>query len=137
MIYYTALFLDEESKKVLRENFIPKHANVFFHHVTLQYKPADLSGIQEGRKVKVRIVGRAYDDKGDALVIEGDFNSEIYIPHLTISCSHVMESSYSNELLKNGKIHKLEIPLEIEMTEGWCEVIYNEQGEQRIVHTNG
>ena len=119
-IYYTGYFIDEPER--LLSMFSPKHKTLYGHHSTNKYKPESVDGIEVGKKVRLKIVGRAYDEKGDALLIEND-KSENEFPHITISCADSVSPQYSNELLKSavkdGKIEIFEESKWIEATEGY------------------
>ena len=67
-IIYTAFFV--KNKEELLSKFTPKHTKVFAHHATIEWKSQTLEGIEIGREVKLKVLGRVYDDKGDALIVE-------------------------------------------------------------------
>ncbi len=119
-VYYTGFFIDDPQK--LFSMFKPKHNNLYGHHSTNKYKPRSLDGVSVGKKVLLKIIGRAYDDKGDALLIENDWSENEY-PHITLSCADGTTPQYSNELLKNsvidGSIEMFKEPKYIEATEGY------------------
>lgn len=119
-VWYTALFVTEPAK--LLERFPPKHKNVFGHHSTIAFKPKSLDGIEVGKRWNVKILGRASDDKGDALLVENQKSRNKY-PHITLSCAEGVGPIYSNELLeradKDGTIEYLEEPMFIEAVEGY------------------
>lgn len=83
-IIYTAFFI--KNREDLLSKFKPKHIKVFAHHATIEWKPKSLDGIEVGRKVKLKVVGRVSDDKGDALIIERDKIKKPF-PHVTLSCA--------------------------------------------------
>lgn len=117
---YTALFVaDTES---LKSQFPPKHAKVFLHHSTIEFQPFDLNDVNVGKHARIKILGRAYDEKGDALLVENP-KSKNNNPHITVSCAEGVSAVYSNELLEkaivNGSLEILETPVEIEVVEGY------------------
>jgi hypothetical protein len=117
---YTALFVvDIESLKL---KFPPKHVNVFLHHSTIEFQPFNLNDLHIGQRVKIKLVGRAYDEKGDALLVENPKSKNKY-PHITVSCADGVSPVYSNELLERsvlqGTLEILDIPIEIEVVEGY------------------
>ena len=127
-ILYTAEFVKDI--KSLLEKFQPKHERVFGHHSTIAFKPASLDGIEIGKKSIMKILARAYDEKGDALLVENQ-KSNNENPHITLSCAEEVSPVYSNELLKKaieaGTIEYFDKPEEIEVIEGYSD------GKQDIV----
>lgn len=102
---YTAYFvIDKES---LLSKFPPKHSRIFAHHSTIEFKPKNLENIKVGEKYNLKVIGRVWDDKGDALLVE-NFKSKNKYPHITISCVEGVPPVYSNEMIekyaKEGKI---------------------------------
>ena len=77
-----------------------------------------------GRKTKLKIIGRAYDEKGDALLVE-DIKSENKYPHITLSCAEGVKPVYSHELIEraseDGSIDYFSSPKEIEVIEGYSD----------------
>jgi hypothetical protein len=75
-----------------------------------------------GKKSKLKIVGRAYDHKGDALFVKNPKSKNKY-PHITISCAKKVLPVYSNELLekasKEGSLKLFKKPYFIKVTEGY------------------
>ncbi|MDD5152580.1 MAG: hypothetical protein PHS95_01075 [Candidatus Pacebacteria bacterium] len=121
-ILYTALFVVDPEKLISK--FAPKHSKVFAHHSTIEFKPASLKGIEVGKLVKIKIIGRAFDENGDALLVENAKSKNKY-PHITISCAENIPPTYSNELLekasKNGTLEMLKEPFFVEATEGYSD----------------
>ena len=119
-IIYTALFVDNKDK--LLEKFIPKHRNLFAHHMTIAFRPGSLNGIEVGKKVVLKITGRAFDEKGDVLIVER-YKTDNKYPHITLSCGEGISPTYSKELLEkayeNGTIEILDSPVEVSTTEGF------------------
>ncbi len=119
-IIYTALFVDDPAK--LLAMFTPKHAKVFAHHSTNIFKPQPGDRIEVGNKAVLKILGRAYDEKGDALLVENTLSQNTF-PHITLSCAEDVSPRYSDELLANAHTKKtLELfaePVFIEATEGY------------------
>lgn len=100
-VLYNCVLLDPESKKQLLEKFPPKHPKVFAEHVTLQFAPKER--VQNlGEAVKLKVIGYAEDDKGQAVTVElpNGLTSKNKIPHVTISVTE--KPVYSNELLAKG-----------------------------------
>lgn len=117
---YTGLFITDPKK--LCDIFPPKHVHIFGHHATLKFNPEDFSSIEVGRKSKLKIIARIYDDKGDALLVETD-RSEKQYPHITLSCAEGVRRSYSDEMIQSAfqekTINFFEKPIEIEVVEGY------------------
>ena len=127
-IVYTAEFVVD--KENLIKKFVPKHEIVFGHHSTIAFKPGSLNGIEVGKKSLMKIIGRAFDEKGDALLVENLKSNNEY-PHITLSCINGVSPVYSNELFKkaveNGTVEYFENPDEIEVVEGYSD------GKQDII----
>ncbi len=119
-IVYTGLFV--EDIQALVEQFPPKHPCVYAHHLTIAYRPDSLGSITPGKKRVVKIVGRAFDKKGDVLLVECADSEKVY-PHITLSCAQGVEPDYSNTLLEQaiatGTLECFAEPIELELTEGW------------------
>ena len=97
-ILYTAIFVE---KDVLKEKYPPIHINEFYHHITLEFKPKDVTNIPFGEKTKVKIIGRLTTDKVDALLVECPYSKNIY-PHITLSTAEGIKPVASNdEIIKN------------------------------------
>jgi hypothetical protein len=108
-IVYTALNVNDTGK--LLEKFPPKHTDHHGSHITLAFlsKKADSIKIEAlnelgeiGKQTSIRVMGRAYDSKGDALLIERPSFYKILnkFPHITISTANV-PPKYSNEMIEN------------------------------------
>ena len=119
-IIYTAEFIKDQ--KSLLEKCPPKHNRVFAHHSTIVFKPGNLDGIDVGKESSMKILGRVFDEKGDALLIENSKSNNKH-PHITISCADGASPVYSNELIKkgleSGTIQFFEEPEEIQVIEGY------------------
>ena len=98
-IRYTALFVEDVSD--LLKRFPPKHEVIFGHHSTISFEPKDINNIEVGKKYKVKIIGRAFDEIGDDLLIENHKSENIY-PHITISRPKDAPKLYSKELFKKA-----------------------------------
>lgn len=108
-IVYTALNVNDTGK--LLEKFAPKHPTHHGSHITLAFVSKKADGIKIealnelgtiGKQTDIRVIGRAYDSKGDALLIERPSFYKILnkFPHITISTSNVAPK-YSNEMIEN------------------------------------
>ena len=125
-IKYTALFVNNPEK--LLALFIPKHVKVYGHHSTIEYRPKNIENLEFGKKCLLKIIGRATDEKGDALFVVNP-KSENEFAHITLSCREDTKPIYSNILLEKAYIDAtLEIfdePVYIAVTEGYCDTTNN------------
>lgn len=121
-IKYTAQFVDDADK--LLKLFKPKHEDVYAYHSTNWYKPENSDDLEIGKKSKLKIIGRAHDLKGDALLVENPKSKNKH-PHITISCAKNVPPFYSNELLErasqDGSWEIFTEPVFIEVTEGYSD----------------
>ena len=119
-IIYTAYFVMYPEK--LLHIFPPKHTKIFAHHLTIAFKPNSLENIEIGKKSILKIIGRVFDEKGDALLVKTDKSNKKY-PHITISCNQFIDPIYSDEMIerafKNNTVEFLDSPIEIEVIEGY------------------
>lgn len=119
-VVYTALFVDNIPN--LLSKFPPKHTKTFGHHSTIAFKPENIDGIVLGKKLTVKIIGRASDEKGDVLLIENPKSTNKH-PHITVSCAEGVSPVYSNELIEkalaNDTVEYFDNLVEIEVTEGY------------------
>lgn len=95
--------LTPQSQKDLLRAFPALHGNKHAHHMTILVKPSgDKVKKLVGREVKLRVVGYAEDDKGQAVVVKTALQTDPPIPHVTISTASGVGAKYSNELLEGG-----------------------------------
>ncbi len=123
-IIYTAFFV--KNREDLLSKFIPKHKNIFAHHATIEWKPQTLNGIEVGREIRLKVLGKVTDDKGDALIVERDKIKKPY-PHITISCAEGVAPGYSEEMIEkaitNNTMETFDQPVEISVIEGYFDGI--------------
>ena len=100
-IKFTALFVKD--KKDLLKRFPPKHNKVFGDHSTIEYKPSTLDEIEVGKEYNIKIIGRAYDEFGDDLLVENPKSKNKY-PHITLSHGENAPPLYSKILFEKGNI---------------------------------
>ncbi len=98
-ILYTALFVKDVQD--LLKRFPPKHNIVFGSHSTIEYKPENLDKVEIGREYSIKIIGRAWDEFGDDLLVENPKSTNKY-PHITISRSEGAPSLYSKLLFEKA-----------------------------------
>jgi len=119
-VVYTAEFV--KNQKDLLEKYPPKHPRIFAHHSTIAFKPGNLDGIDVSKESSMKILGRVFDEKGDALLVENP-NSNNENPHITLSCAEGVSPVYSSELIKKGLetgiVEFFEEPQEIIVVEGY------------------
>ena len=117
----TALFVkDVES---LLKRFPPKHGKVLGNHSTIEFNPDNLNGIEMSKESKIKIIGRAYDEYGDDLLVENPKSKNKY-PHITISRGEGAPHLYSQILFNktNQENHMEYFDDEIvEVIEGYSE----------------
>lgn len=130
-IVYSGLFVTNIDELV--SLFPPKHGKVFAHHSTTEFMPKSNDGIEIGKAQKLKIIGRASNEKGDALLVENPKSKNKY-PHITLSCAEGVSPVYSNQLLeeaaKNGTIEYFPEPVFIDVVEGY------ENGNRKTVVTD-
>lgn len=101
---YVAVFLDAASKSKLAYEFPFIHDKLQNEHVTLCLK--DFDGLEDllSKPVRMKVIGYAEDDKGQAVVVDvpKGFMQDDRIPHVTLSHHPSVQAAYSNDLLKKG-----------------------------------
>jgi hypothetical protein len=127
-VIYTASFVDDI--RLLTKLFEPVHKNVLAHHSTIAFRPGSLEGIEVGKKLKMKIIGRVTDGKADALLVENPKSTNAH-PHITLSTMKGVPPTYANEMIESAeKEHLLELfnePTLIDVTEGYFD------GEKDVV----
>jgi hypothetical protein len=110
-VIYSGLFLTEESKATLLQQFKPLHPKVFGDHVTLIFKPteAEVKILDQylEKEFELTVIGEKSDVRGHAVSVRIPDHllrkdPKEAIPHVTISCAEGVTPVYSNELLKTG-----------------------------------
>jgi hypothetical protein len=107
---YSAIFLTDESKKALldwvREEGYTLHSEIKAHHITLEFKPADVSKLPVGEPVSNIGILRFYSGNGincvsvlwhDPKGLKVDSGN----PHITISHRSDVPPKRSLELMRN------------------------------------
>ena len=121
-IKYSGLFVEDQEQ--LTKIFPPKHSQVFAHHSTIAFRPVAPEGLEIGRRQEIKIIGRAWDDKGDVLLVENSKSKNAY-PHITLSCAEGVDPVYCNELLakaaEEGTIEYFLEPIHISAVEGYSQ----------------
>ena len=98
-IKFTALFI--KNTEDLLKRFPPKHKKVFGHHSTIEFEPNSLSEIEIGKEYNIKIIGRAYDEFGDDLLVE-NLKSKNKYPHITLSRGEGAPPLYSKTLFEKA-----------------------------------
>ena len=116
---YLGVFLTPQSIRQIIQQFGQEHPDLKNDHLTLVFKPSDsdLESATIGQRIKMKVVGYAVDQKGQAIAIELPSNltpqSKNRHPHITISVAKGTKPVYSNELLAKGPIQPVS-PMTIE-----------------------
>ena len=107
-VSYSAIFLDDASHRELlawwvKATELPLLSQVHGHHMTIKFKPTpeEVAKLDLGQKVKVRVVGWAADEKGQAVLVYPEVESTKAHPHITVSTDGG-SPAYSNDLLAAG-----------------------------------
>lgn len=98
-IKFTALFVKD--KQDLLKRFPPKHEKIFGDHSTIEFQPQNLDGIEIGKEYDIKIIGRAYDEFGDDLLVE-NIKSKNKYPHITLSRPENAPYLYSKILFEKS-----------------------------------
>ena len=98
-IKFTALFV--QNIQDLLNRFPPKHKKVFGHHSTIEFEPKNLEGLEIGKEQEIKIIGRAYDEFGDDLLVENPKSKNKY-PHITLSREENAPPLYSKILFEKA-----------------------------------
>ncbi len=94
-VKFTALFVKDI--QALLKRFPPKHQKIFGHHSTIEFEPESLIGIEVGKEYSMKIIGRAFDEFGDDLLV-GNIKSKNTYPHITLSRGENAPPLYSKIL---------------------------------------
>lgn len=82
-----------------------------------------MDGVEVGKNTKIKIIGRAYDEYGDDLLIENPKSKNKY-PHITLSRADGAPRLYSQILFaKDNTENNMEYFENeyVEVVEGYCE----------------
>ena len=101
---YIAFILDDESVDNLKEVIPPMHEKIYYHHMTVAYKPSiqdfDLYKKYIGTSMCIDVTGTANDSNGQVVLLDTNI-SEKKSPHITLSCTQYTKPNYSNFLAEN------------------------------------
>lgn len=98
-IKFTALFV--KNPEDLLKRFPPKHKKIFGHHSTIEFEPESLGEVEPGKEYFIKIIGRAYDEFGDDLLVENSKSKNRY-PHITLSRAENAPPLYSKVLFEKA-----------------------------------
>lgn len=118
-VIYTALFVD--NIEALKGQYPPVHPNTFYHHSTIAFRPQDgKNGIEVGKKLSIKIIGRVTTEKVDALLVENPKSANAY-PHITLSTAEGIKPFVSNDEVAQAVKNNTVIPVTdtLEVTEGY------------------
>jgi len=100
---YIAANLTEDSITRLKNKIAPKHAQVFYHHMTIAYNPDEetLNKYKDliGTEIELQVFGYCHDARGQAVMVDTD-KSENKYPHITLSCAEGESAVYRNTLIE-------------------------------------
>lgn len=120
---YTAYVLTPKSRNMLLANYPPKFSKVIAHHITHEFGV----GVEKTpMKPKcVKIVGHAYDDSLEALVVKidgGIDRPDTKVYHITMSLEPYRKPKESNDLLADtNKINWIDNGLVLEVEPKYIE----------------
>lgn len=118
-VIYSGYFVDDVDK--LKKLYPPKHANHFYHHQTITFRPKDISDLEVGNKLKLSIIGRYTDEKVDCLLVRGGKSSNRF-PHITLSTAEGVKPFECNTQLEKWwwkTQYFISLPKKIPVTEGY------------------
>lgn len=120
-IKFTALFVKDIED--LLKRFPPKHNKILGDHSTIEFEPNNLDGIEVGNSYNIKIIGRAWDEFGDDLLVENPKSKNKY-PHITLSRGENVPPLYSKILFEkaiaNNDIEYFDNE-EVQVTEGYSD----------------
>lgn len=97
-VIYSAVFVNEDE---LMRKYEPYHENIFYHHSTIEFTPADISNLEIGQVIPLKILGRLTNDYVDVIIVDNPLSKNKY-PHITLSTAHGVNPSESNDqIMKN------------------------------------
>jgi len=101
-IKYTAVFLEDDQALLdwWCEEVGPLHPRTIADHMTIEFKPHDLSDVQLGQHVALEVIGWSQDETCQAVAVVGHPSTND-IPHVTIALDGVSAFA-SNALLADG-----------------------------------
>jgi hypothetical protein len=102
---YAAVFLTQDSKKLLLEKVPARHPTVFAEHMTLAFGRHMRDEYPIGKKIQLYAYAHFADERGQCVSVWSHQTRgllwENQIPHVTISCAEGVKPFYSMEILKD------------------------------------
>jgi len=95
---YSAVFFNTPK---LVGKYKPVHPTLYAHHSTIEFKPADITGLPIGEEITIKIIGRLTTDKVDVLLVENPLSKNKY-PHITLSTALGVKPFESNSEIENN-----------------------------------
>ena len=87
----------------MADNLDALHSRELAHHMTIRYGKQDVSSLPLGQKVKLKVIGYAYDKDGlqtvHVKVLDNKVQSENEYPHVTVSHGANKKPVESNALM--------------------------------------
>lgn len=104
---YAAVFLTEESKKMLLSMIPARYPTVYAEHMTLAFGRHMNPTYPLGEKVKLWADMHYWDDRGQCVTVILQKDMKVHlakeqVPHVTISCAEGVKPFYSTELIKTS-----------------------------------
>lgn len=105
---YTAIFLDDESKRKLlswwKSEVMQVLPVIFADHMTIKFRPseAEVAKLALGEEATIHVIGWAADERGQAVLVRSDVPSANQNPHITVATAKGTSPVYSNKLLGQG-----------------------------------
>jgi hypothetical protein len=96
---YSAVFFNTAN---LEAKYKPVHPNQYAHHSTIEFKPADITGLPIGEERTIKIIGRLTTDKVDVLIVENPLSKNKF-PHITLSTAEGVKPAESNSEIENNQ----------------------------------
>ncbi len=123
---YLGVFLTAEARQHLLSCFPPTYPEVHADHMTIIFKPDELS-VQNspiGKKVRLRVLGHAQNDRVQAIAVEGVLSKNNHA-HITVSVDKAKGGKPvdSNRMLDQAfSENTLTVPAEHQYLEGVIDV---------------
>ena len=105
-VVYVGVFLPPEERQWLLKKFPPVHSVTQADHLTVWFHtwgvPIDLSSLNFGERVPLKVIGYAEDGQAQAVLVQppAGLSPHARVPHITISTAPGVQPIYSNILVK-------------------------------------
>lgn len=102
---YTCVLVNDI--EALKRRYAPIHKNLFYHHMTIEFNPSDISNFVEGVTVRLTVIGRYTSELIDALIVIPDYNSTTKLmQHITLSTAEGISPVRSKIELENQDVER-------------------------------